>query len=162
MPENHALHILIVNILNINFMNKLKTILICGMLLFGGFLFANQATASLSEMEGQLSAAAEEGAGYSSPQDPRVTIATIIRAALGVIGIIFLVLTLYAGGLWMMSGGNEEQITKAKNTLKASIIGLIIVISAYSITIFISYLAIGGNRDAIKVNPPSSQNQPFN
>lgn len=143
-------------------MNKTKTILICGLLLLGGLLFAGQARASLTEMEGQLSAAAEEGAGYSSPQDPRVTVATVIRAALGVVGIIFLILTLYAGALWMMSGGNEEQIAKAKKTLTASIIGLIIVISAYSITIFVTYLVIGGNRDALKVNPPSSQNQPFN
>ncbi|MCX6781757.1 MAG: pilin [Candidatus Magasanikbacteria bacterium] len=141
---------------------KIQTILICGLLLFGGLLFADRAMASITEMEGQLSAAAEEGAGYSEPQDPRVTAATIIRAALSLIGIIFLVLTLYAGALWMMSGGNEEQITKAKNTLKASIIGLVIVICAYSITIFVAYLAIGGNRDALKVNPPSSENQPFN
>lgn len=64
-------------------------------------------------------------------------IVLIINAILGLLGIIFLVLTLYAGFLWMMAAGNEDQVGKAKNILTAAIIGIIIIVAAYAITNFV-------------------------
>jgi len=69
--------------------------------------------------------------------DPRIIIARIIQVALGFLGIIAVVLIMYAGWMWMTSEGNEEKITKAKNILKNAIIGLIIILSAFSIASFI-------------------------
>lgn len=66
------------------------------------------------------------------------TVGMIISVVLGLVGMIFLALTVYAGFLWMTAGGDEEPITKAKNILKASVIGLVIVLAAYSITYFIT------------------------
>ena len=43
----------------------------------------------------------------------------------------------YGGYLWMTARGNEEEVTKAKNLIKAAIIGLIIVLAAYAISIFV-------------------------
>ena len=84
-------------------------------------------------------------AGYS-PYDPAAaegnmlkSVSLFISVFLSFLGIIFLILILYAGFLWMTSGGNEEQITKAKGMLKNSIIGLAIIISAYAITYFVIY-----------------------
>lgn len=65
------------------------------------------------------------------------TVGKIIKAVLGLLGTIFLALTVYAGVLWMTAGGNEEQVTKAMGILKNSVIGLIIIIAAYSITYFV-------------------------
>ena len=65
------------------------------------------------------------------------TIGKIIKIVLGFLGTIFLVLTVYAGVLWMTAGGNEEQITKSLGILKTAVIGLIIIIAAYSITYFV-------------------------
>jgi hypothetical protein len=45
---------------------------------------------------------------------------------------------IYGGYRWMMASGREEEVQKAKDTIKAAIIGLIIVLSAYTITYFIS------------------------
>lgn len=117
------------------------------------------AQADVGEIQGQLQAAAETGAGYGAAQDPRITAAIIIRAALGVIGIIFVVLTIYAGATWMLSAGNEEKITKAKNILKASVIGLAIVLCAYGITALIMNVALGGrNRSVITDTTPNPEN----
>ena len=69
--------------------------------------------------------------------DIRLIIANIIRVALGLLGIIFLVLLLYGGYLWMTAGGNEEQVGSAKKILLNSIIGLLIILSAYGIVIFV-------------------------
>ena len=65
------------------------------------------------------------------------TIGKIIKAVLGFLGVIFLALTVYAGVLWMTAGGNEEQVTKAMGIIKTSVIGLIIIVAAYSITYFV-------------------------
>jgi hypothetical protein len=62
---------------------------------------------------------------------------TVISAFLSLLGIIFLVLIIYAGFGWMTAQGDEEKVTKAKDTLTRAIIGLIIIIAAYSITYFV-------------------------
>lgn len=58
----------------------------------------------------------------------------IIQPVLGVVGLIFLVLTIYAGVLWMTSSGNADMVKKAKEILTNSIIGLVIIAAAYAIT----------------------------
>jgi hypothetical protein len=65
------------------------------------------------------------------------TAGKIIKIVLGLVGTIFLVLTIYAGFLWMTAAGNEEQATKAIGILKTAVIGLVIILASYSITYFI-------------------------
>lgn len=96
------------------------------------------------EIGKQLEAAAGVGgANLGEPIDPRVTVVLIIRFVLNLTGLILLGLVVYAGIMWMTAGGNEEHITKAKGLLKNAIIGLIIVVSSYAITIFAANLARG-------------------
>jgi len=44
---------------------------------------------------------------------------------------------IYGGFLWMSSGGDTEKISKAKNTITNGIIGLVIVVLAYTIANFV-------------------------
>lgn len=76
-------------------------------------------------------------------QDPRVTIAKVIRLLLGFLGIIAVTIILYAGFIWMTSGGNEEKISKAKALLKNGAIGLIIILASFGIVAFILRLLVG-------------------
>ena len=77
--------------------------------------------------------------------DPRVLIGLIIRAALGVVGSLALAVFIYGGLVWMTAAGNEDKVAKAKDTIKRAIIGLIIIIAAYSITYFVfKYMPWGG------------------
>ncbi len=69
--------------------------------------------------------------------DIRLVVANIIRIALGLLGIVALVLIIYAGYLWMTAGGNEEQIASAKKFLLNTAIGLAIILSAYAIVSFV-------------------------
>ncbi len=64
-------------------------------------------------------------------------IGNIINIVLGLLGLIFVVLIVYGGFLWMTAGGGKEQIEKAKGILTNSIIGLIIVIAAYAISAYV-------------------------
>ncbi|MFZ2979174.1 MAG: LamG-like jellyroll fold domain-containing protein, partial [Candidatus Magasanikiibacteriota bacterium] len=69
--------------------------------------------------------------------DIRVIVVKIIRALLGLLGIIALVIVLYGGYVYMTSGGNEEEIGKAKKILINGVIGLIIIFSAFAIVQFV-------------------------
>jgi len=69
----------------------------------------------------------------------------IIGAILSFIGVIFLVLIIYAGILWMTASGNDQQVDKAKKLIIAAIIGLVIILAAYAITAFIGSQLMGSN-----------------
>lgn len=72
-----------------------------------------------------------------SSTDPRIIAARLIKIFLGLIGIIFLVLILLSGLRLMLSGGDEERVGEAKRTFFNAVIGLIIMLCAYSIVNFI-------------------------
>ncbi len=69
--------------------------------------------------------------------DPRTIIANVVNILFGLLGVIAIVLIMYAGFIWMTASGNEEKIATAKNILKNAVIGLLIVISAFSLAIYI-------------------------
>lgn len=58
----------------------------------------------------------------------------IISAVLGLVGVIFMVLIIYAGFLWMTAAGNEERIKKAKSIFVNAVIGLVVTFMSYYIT----------------------------
>lgn len=66
--------------------------------------------------------------------DPNQIITGIINSVLTFLGAIFLSLILYGGFKWMTSRGNAEAVGEAKKIIGNSVIGLIIVVSAYAIT----------------------------
>lgn len=70
--------------------------------------------------------------------DLSVTVGTVIKGVLALVGTIFLVLTIYAGILWMTAAGEEEKVNKAKDIIKAAVIGLVITMGAYAITFFVT------------------------
>ncbi len=80
---------------------------------------------------------AKSGYGSVTGSSLSETVGKIIKIVLGLLGTIFLVLTVYAGFLWMTAAGEEEKVTKAMSILKTSVIGLIIILAAYSITYFV-------------------------
>lgn len=59
-------------------------------------------------------------------------IGTVISIGLGLIGVIFLVLMIYAGYNWMTARGEEEKVSSAKDTIIRAVTGLIIVIGSYA------------------------------
>jgi len=70
-------------------------------------------------------------------EDLRYTVLNIVRWALALTALIAVIVIIIAGIQWMISGGNEEQITKAKKMIQAAIIGIIIISLAWAITIFV-------------------------
>ena len=72
----------------------------------------------------------------------------IISSVLAMLGTLFLILTIYAGVLWMTASGDEGKIEKAKEIITAAVIGLAIVMSAYTITYFVGS-KLGGSSGGV-------------
>lgn len=103
---------------------------------------AASAQAPQDETERQLQAAGR-AAGYAQASDPRIIVAIRIRQMLGLVGIVMVIINIYAGFKWMTAGGNEEAIEHSKKLIRNAVIGLIIVLTAYAITIAATNLAFG-------------------
>lgn len=61
-------------------------------------------------------------------------VGNIISASLGLLGVLFLGLTVFAGYMYLTAGGDEEQIKTAIKYLRNAVIGLIIVMASFGIT----------------------------
>lgn len=81
-----------------------------------------------------LSPVGETGLGQ---RDIRETVASIIRVALSLLGIVAVVIILIGGFKWMTAGGNDEQVGEAKKWIFSGIIGLAIILSAYALASFV-------------------------
>jgi hypothetical protein len=79
-----------------------------------------------------------KGADIAESKDPRLVAALVIKTALQLMGTAFLAYAVYAGFLIMTAAGNEEQITQGKSIINRAAIGIIVILSAYSITVFVT------------------------
>ncbi|MBU4375646.1 hypothetical protein KKH38_04040 [Patescibacteria group bacterium] len=68
---------------------------------------------------------------------PASIIGKVVGAALAFIGILFLILMIYGGFLWMTARGNQEQVQKAIALIISAVVGVIIIAAAYLVTQFI-------------------------
>lgn len=91
----------------------------------------------IKDAQNQLTPIAQK-AGLSNQGNLENVVGTVVNAALSLVGLIFLVLMVYAGFTWMLAQGDEGKIDKSKEIIKACIIGLVITASAYAITFFVT------------------------
>jgi len=98
----------------------------------------------LTPMSEMGNAAGFDNTGSVDAQKLPSMIANIIKVFLTFLGIIFTVLIIYGGYIWMTAGGSEEKVQKAKDTIQRAVIGFVIVVSAYAITYFVFRSMSGG------------------
>jgi cbb3-type cytochrome oxidase subunit 3 len=89
-----------------------------------------------------LKATAEKGFGANSPvlQNDRTiytVVGNVINAGLGLLGVVFLILIIIGGIMWMLAAGDEGRVTQSRELIKNAIIGLAIVLAAYSMSYFV-------------------------
>lgn len=104
-------------------------------------------------------------AGYANAGDDDALrlVQTVINIFLSVIGVLLIIYVLYAGYNWLTARGDEEKVEKAKDTLKRAVIGVIIIVAAYAISVFVigkieeGTLSGGGNgsqQGGMRTTPP--------
>jgi uncharacterized membrane protein len=120
-------------------MRKLFAILgIIAALVIPRVIFAEEDTSNWTTATGlQATGDASFGPGYTTGENASIAYFIgnyIIKPVFGIVGTIFFALTVYAGVLWMTAAGDPKKVDKAKDILVSSVIGTVIVISAYVIT----------------------------
>tara|TARA_Y100000031_G_scaffold155089_1_gene204713 strand:- start:93 stop:521 length:429 start_codon:yes stop_codon:yes gene_type:complete len=99
-----------------------------------------------SEDEEQIHAAQDllnktgAAGGYNTnPEEANLTvvIAKMIRNVFALLGIVMVVYTVWAGFKWMTAAGDSGQVDEAKNMLKNAVIGMAIMLMAFSIAQFV-------------------------
>lgn len=78
--------------------------------------------------------------GSGVPTSLTTAVGSIINAVIGIIGLIAVVVIVIGGVFLITSGGDEEKTKEGKNYITYGIIGVIVVVLAYSIVTFV----IGG------------------
>ncbi len=110
-------------------------------LLLGGASMANaqlKGSVFTDKAKEWFSGAYETGAtGDSLNKSLPQAVGRIISAVLGLVGVILLVIMVYAGFLWLTAGGNDDQVAHAKQLIKNGVIGMAITLSAFIITQFV-------------------------
>ncbi len=87
----------------------------------------------------QLNAAAgAQGANFGQAKDPRAILMTVVQVVLGCVGILFTGYLVYGGFLMLTSRGEEEKVTKGRKILQWGVIGMFVILSAYSIVLFVN------------------------
>ncbi len=82
-----------------------------------------------------VSSEVEEQLGL--PNDLPSSFTNIVKWLLLSLGLIGVIMIIYAGVLWLTAAGNEERITTAKKTITTVIIGLAVILLAWAIVTFV-------------------------
>lgn len=99
-------------------------------------LVASAGGAALTNLQENM-ASTSVSAGIDSEAQLPELVGNFIGAALGLLGVVLVVLIVYAGFIWMTAQGNDEKIKKAKGMITSAVIGMIIIFAAYAITNFV-------------------------
>lgn len=81
----------------------------------------------------------EQSANMADLEDKDLakTVGGLTGHLLSMIGVLFFILVVYGGILWMTSTGNSDQTSKAMKTIIAASVGLVLVMSSYIITNYV-------------------------
>jgi len=63
---------------------------------------------------------------------------SVANFILGIVGALTLLMFVYGGFMWILSGGSSERVKKGKDIIVGSIVGLLIVFSSYMIISWVS------------------------
>lgn len=75
---------------------------------------------------------------WGGPTGGPVLIASqIINILLQLLGLMALILMVYGGWIWMMSKGNQEEVSKAKDLITGTVIGMLVILASYSFMRFV-------------------------
>lgn len=112
---------------------------------FGIFL----ATAPVSALgEGGAPAGINAARGDNTPSNLVNGDSSIVRRAINImlfgVGVLSVVMLIFGGFRYVISGGKKESVTNAKNTILYAIIGLLVAVFAYAIINFILGAALSG------------------
>lgn len=98
--------------------------------------------------EGGASAGIGAARGDNTPSNLVNGDSSIIKRAINImlfaVGVLSVVMLIFGGFRYVISGGKKESVTNAKNTILYAIVGLLVAVFAYAIINFILGAALSG------------------
>ncbi len=73
----------------------------------------------------------------NADQDLPTIVGNVIGTGLSFVSVLFFLIMLYGGILWMTARGNDDQTKKALGTIIAATVGIIIILASYALTNFV-------------------------
>ncbi|KKW42728.1 MAG: hypothetical protein UY92_C0004G0064 [Candidatus Magasanikbacteria bacterium GW2011_GWA2_56_11] len=114
------------------------------MVLLGAFTLTASPAAAAPKFLGDIDKQLNAGAGTAglaaknvAPADPRLVAASFIQTILKVLGVVFVVLIVTGGFRLVKANGDESKIEEGTKTVQMAVIGLLVVLFAYSIAWFV-------------------------
>ncbi|MBI2416207.1 MAG: hypothetical protein HYV33_06145 [Candidatus Kerfeldbacteria bacterium] len=104
----------------------------------GLITLAQAATITLDPLQGGDYGSLENSTGLGST-DPVVVASQLVNVFLRVLGLLCVLLMLYGGFRWIWARGNEEEISTAKDIIRGTVIGLVVVLSSFGIMQWVFY-----------------------
>lgn len=114
-----------------------------GAFVFGVCVAGYNALALNDSVLNNLNNASIPAWGAGAQTNIATIVGNIILAVLGLLGVIFTILLVYGGFLWLTSAGEEDKAKKGTGLIFNAIIGALIVIAAYAITYYVLQKLIG-------------------
>lgn len=108
-------------------------LIIVGIGLIGAFSQAQ----SIVDTNPNTALGAKYQTGSYGIDDFMILAINISRWILGIVGSLSLVMFVYGGFMFLISGGSSDSVSKAKKIITAAVIGLIIVFASYLIIKFV-------------------------
>ena len=105
-------------------------------------LFSSRLLASATSVQEGANAARADGMPTELIGDNGV-FSRLTNTILLIVGLISVIMLVYGGLRYILSGGDSKKVTDAKNTILYAIIGLIISLLAYAIVHFVLNSVVG-------------------
>ncbi|MDO4712974.1 MAG: pilin [Candidatus Saccharibacteria bacterium] len=93
--------------------------------------------------QGGVNAARGAGVPGNLVGDESSIVRQIVNIMLYVIGVLSVIMLIYGGLRYVVSGGQKEAVTNAKNTILYALIGLLIALFAWAMVKFVLDAALG-------------------
>jgi Na+-driven multidrug efflux pump len=87
--------------------------------------------------DASISDEARDGAGCNETRDGLDVATTLIDIAIGIVGLVSVVVIVFAGQRYITSAGNPSKVKEAKDMILYGVIGAVVAILAWAIITFI-------------------------
>lgn len=127
---------------------KQKTLVVLFFLAVTGFAFFYPATLGakgVDDVQGGITTiAGAVGLAVGGTQSPITIIGGVVKALLGFLGVVFLLLVIYAGLKWMLSMGEAKKVESARKIIVHASVGIAVIVLSYAIVSFVLFLLSTG------------------
>lgn len=113
-------------------MKKTKEVSIALTSMSGAMLLTNNAHAQTDASQG-----ANQAQPTGVPTSLNDQVKTVTNTLLLIVGIAAVIMLIIGGLRYIFSGGNNEQVNAAKNTILYAVIGIVVALLAYAIVNFV-------------------------